>query len=196
MYSFSESDTSSTDFSLSRTLHNVENEFEDEQCVPSASCSAMGSSLSRALPDVENEFDAPTLPARRRKTPARRRVVQCQPTNGTGKIQPNEAREYVEVLGGLLYSPIEQRVPAKYMGAMDLRCPNCDAFYFRGKATQRAIYSHCCDCGRKSLPAISPVKSFLRELLEGRVHRHFRDNIRSHNSSLAFASFGAYIQVF
>ena len=78
-----------------------------------------------------------------------------------------------------------------YIGPMDSRCGFCGAFQFHGESV------NCCHGGKVSLPPLHPVPVTLYNLLTldtEEVH-HFRSHIRLYNSSLAFASMGANLDV-
>ena len=78
-----------------------------------------------------------------------------------------------------------------YIGAMDSQCSFCDAFQFRGESI------NCCHSGKVSFPTLRPIPVTIYNLLTADTEeaRHFREHIRLYNSSLAFASMGANLDV-
>ena len=100
------------------------------------------------------------------------------------------ARQNMEVFN-------ETTVNGHDVGNMDNICSACGALMFKdenhvGKLSQSATitFSACCGNGNIKLPPLKNPPDLLKNLLTGNTHRHkhFRDNIRAYNSSLAFAS--------
>ena len=79
-------------------------------------------------------------------------------------------------------------------GRMNIICEFCLSKNFSSEQPADKLFSHCCHKGLIKLPAIRT--SAIIERLMTRQHEHssnFFENIRSINSSLAFASMGANI---
>ena len=91
----------------------------------------------------------------------------------------------------------ETTVNGHDVGNMDNICSACGALMFKdenhvGKLSQSATitFNACCGNGNIKLPPLKNPPDLLKNLLTGNTHRHkhFHDNIRAYNSSLAFAS--------
>ncbi|GBM28947.1 hypothetical protein AVEN_232040-1 [Araneus ventricosus] len=79
-------------------------------------------------------------------------------------------------------------------GEMHNHCLKCGGLYFRDGKNTRGIYTHCCHNGNIIEQAsVYPVE--MRGLMDGsdELSVHFKNNIRSYNSALSFASMGAQI---
>ena len=86
-----------------------------------------------------------------------------------------------------LSSFVESTVDAQNIGSISNKCNECGAFKFKGEQTRSSL---CCSHGSIKLPTIKAPPKKLQNLLQGNTNRdcEFRGNIRSYNSSLAFAS--------
>ena len=71
-------------------------------------------------------------------------------------------------------------------------CQHCGAKYFTMERTISGEYNKCCKKGAVQLPPIATC-NLIRILMDGQhpQSQNFKENIRSFNSSLAFASLGA-----
>lgn len=88
----------------------------------------------------------------------------------------------------------EDSFPQHYCGELDVICTNCNALYFHTQQSADHIFSQCCSKGKIIMQSIK-VAPLIESLMTG-THKHsknFKENIRSLNSSLAFASMGANI---
>ncbi|GBM52971.1 hypothetical protein AVEN_111321-1 [Araneus ventricosus] len=77
---------------------------------------------------------------------------------------------------------------------MDNLCLKCGGLYFRDEKNTRGTYTHCCLNGNPIEQAsVYPVG--MKGLMDGsdELSVHFKNNIRSYNSALSFASMGAQI---
>ncbi|UYV63493.1 hypothetical protein LAZ67_2004302 [Cordylochernes scorpioides] len=86
-------------------------------------------------------------------------------------------------------------VPTEYIiGGLDIVCPYCSALHFPGET----VGSSCCHKGKVILPTLSSFPYEMMELMTSNSveAKYFQTNIRSYNSSLAFASMGAQVDVF
>jgi flagellar biosynthesis GTPase FlhF len=86
-----------------------------------------------------------------------------------------------------------------YHGRMDNVCQHCNALHFKGECTsdRNDEFKQCCHYGSVQLPDLLPYPDEIKALLQGTdlESRNFRENIRSYNSALAFASMGAQIDL-
>ncbi|ODM86919.1 ATP-dependent DNA helicase pif1 [Orchesella cincta] len=77
-----------------------------------------------------------------------------------------------------------------YLGKMDNECQHCHALHFNGERNWLKQFGDCCKSGkifpRPLHPYPEPLNSLLNFCEDNAVH--FRSNIRSYNSALAFAS--------
>ena len=88
-------------------------------------------------------------------------------------------------------------------GGQSLNCQYCGTKHFEGERPSDGIFTSCCRKGKVMLPKPQDINGdvveypdFLRQLLSEPNHpnfKHFRDNIRSYNSAISFASLGANI---
>jgi hypothetical protein len=97
----------------------------------------------------------------------------------------------------------ETEVDAHSCGVLDVVCQFCGSKNFAAERPSDGKFTSCCRKGKLKLE--SPVDvhgnvlqypQFLRELLSNPQHpdyRDFRENIRSYNSALSFASMGAKV---
>lgn len=82
------------------------------------------------------------------------------------------------------------------VGNPDVECTHCGAFNFAGEwigTRSNGHFSICCQNGQVNIPGNSILKDppkFLKEAFEGQMQKHqsFRNDVRSYNSALAFAS--------
>ncbi|GBN52290.1 hypothetical protein AVEN_51177-1 [Araneus ventricosus] len=79
-------------------------------------------------------------------------------------------------------------------GEMDNLCLKCGGLYFRDEKNTRGIYTHCCHNGN-IIEKASVYPMEMKGLWDGsdELSVHFKNNIRSYNNSLSFASMGAQI---
>ncbi|CAF1168023.1 unnamed protein product [Rotaria sordida] len=86
-----------------------------------------------------------------------------------------------------------------YHGRMDNICQHCNALHFKEECTsdRHDEFKQCCHYGSVQLPELLPYPDEIKTLLQGTdvESKHFRENIRSYNSALAFASMGAEIDL-
>lgn len=81
---------------------------------------------------------------------------------------------------------------------MDVVCPKCQALHFIGEKSSDGTFTQCCHKGKFIWNPHTNYPNFLKELLSNPndVHyKNFRDNIRSYNSAMSFASMGAQIDI-
>lgn len=88
-------------------------------------------------------------------------------------------------------------------GNLNIICQFCGSKNFIGERPSDGKFTSCCRKGKVKLPKIMDVHGveqvypgFLRRLLSDTNsprHRHFKENIRSYNSAVSFASMGAKI---
>jgi hypothetical protein len=80
------------------------------------------------------------------------------------------------------------------LGLMTHKCEFCSALYFVQEAVapkqERLMFENCCKKGDVHLEPLKGVPPYLRNLYESQSpnRQHFRQNIRSYNSALAFTS--------
>ena len=79
----------------------------------------------------------------------------------------------------------ERSVPQMSIGEMNIRCNHCLALHFIDETVQDH-FNNCCHNGLISLPD-PKVNDSLKELFS--TNRKFLNDIRTYNSSMAFASF-------
>ncbi|GBM45492.1 hypothetical protein AVEN_210224-1 [Araneus ventricosus] len=79
-------------------------------------------------------------------------------------------------------------------GEMGNLCLKCGELYFRDEKDTRGIYTHCCHNGN-IIEQVSVYPVEMKGLMDGsdELAVHFKNNIRSYNSALSFASMGAQI---
>ena len=92
----------------------------------------------------------------------------------------------------------DNEVQEQYLGSMDKKCIHCEALHFEAERTKSTkIFPNCCHNGTVK---ISPpeIPDELKALLDGtsRHSSHFITNIRSYNSSFAFASLQTNVERF
>lgn len=91
----------------------------------------------------------------------------------------------------------EFTVVEHYCGKMDIVCQSCGSKNFADEATGRnaTSFTPCCKKGKIKLDPIT-VSLYIQNLMKGhhKESKNFIENIRSFNSSLAFASTGAKIE--
>ncbi|XP_075188624.1 uncharacterized protein LOC142288848 [Anomaloglossus baeobatrachus] len=88
----------------------------------------------------------------------------------------------------------ENTIIQHYCGKMNSLCSKCNSHNFTDEKPADNLFTQCCQKGKIQLP-IPQYSDLLEQLMKG-SHPHsknFMDNIRSINSSHAFASFGANI---
>ncbi|UYV68762.1 hypothetical protein LAZ67_6000728 [Cordylochernes scorpioides] len=110
------------------------------------------------------------------------------PRRGRGRLAYRTRR------GNNAPNPISP-VPTEYIiGGLDIVCPYCSALHFPGET----VGSSCCHKGKVILPTLSSFPYEMMELMTSNSveAKYFQTNIRSYNSSLAFASMGAQVDVF
>ena len=90
----------------------------------------------------------------------------------------------------------ENDIKEHYLGPMIYRCTICQAKHFKGEMNSRKTFKSCCYNGHVLLdPPEYPA--LLRDLMSNTQHpfyNNFRQNIRSFNSALSFASMGANLE--
>jgi hypothetical protein len=84
-----------------------------------------------------------------------------------------------------------------YLGKMDNTCRHCGALHFKNEilSGEKEEYKQCCHYGSMELPALLRYPEEIKILLQGTDSegRDFRENIRSYNNVIAFASMDADI---
>ena len=90
----------------------------------------------------------------------------------------------------------ENDIKEHYLGPMTYRCTICQAKHFEEEMNSRKHFKSCCYQGHVLLdPPEYPA--LLRDLMSNphnQFYNNFRQNIRSFNSALSFASMGANIE--
>ncbi|UYV82699.1 hypothetical protein LAZ67_22000600 [Cordylochernes scorpioides] len=87
----------------------------------------------------------------------------------------------------------EDQIPLHFCGQLDQVCPKCRAKYFElEQTTYSKTFHKCCSKGKVELEPIQTTE-LLESLMTGKhqLSKNFKENIRSVNSALAFASMGA-----
>ncbi|UYV82231.1 hypothetical protein LAZ67_21001404 [Cordylochernes scorpioides] len=148
------------------------------------------SALVRAMKEIPLEKVRATIDqwperTRLRKEPA---ALPPSPLGATAAAMAGGGEE------GEQPNPISP-VPTEYLiGSLEIVCPNCSALHFPGETVGRS----CCHQGKVSLPGLSSFPYEIQELMTSNSveAKYFQTNIRSYNSSLAFASMGAQVDVF
>src|SRR5579875_2123471 len=82
--------------------------------------------------------------------------------------------------------------PQHSCGGLEFQCSHCHAKHFDDERTKTdKVFTKCCNKGKVRLTPIQ-TDSLIESLMQGRheYSKNFMDNIRSINSSLAFASMG------
>jgi hypothetical protein len=77
--------------------------------------------------------------------------------------------------------------------SMTFLCNHCRSLNFESEKTTRGIFSHCCHNGTVTVPE-QLFPEMLQDLLGNPAnvdYKHFHDQIRQYNASLAFASMNA-----
>ncbi|CAF1394809.1 unnamed protein product [Rotaria sordida] len=100
----------------------------------------------------------------------------------------------------LYAAALRDEFPAEiYHGRMDNICQHCNALHFKEECTsdRHDEFKQCCHYGSVQLPELLPYPDEIKALLQGTdvESKNFRENIRSYNSALAFASMGAEIDL-
>ncbi|UYV82863.1 hypothetical protein LAZ67_22001131, partial [Cordylochernes scorpioides] len=116
------------------------------------------------------------------------------PRRGRGRLALQSRRAYRTRRRNNAPNPISP-VPTEYIiGGLDIVCPYCSALHFPGET----VGSSCCHKGKVILPTLSSFPYEMMELMTSNSveAKYFQTNIRSYNSSLAFASMGAQVDVF
>ena len=92
----------------------------------------------------------------------------------------NRRRPFEQTFKGRLFPPNIQKF---VIGRMDQECIHCEALTFPGKKL------NCCHSGKVDMPPVTQYPEQLRGLLTANdaTSRHFLDNIRKYNSSVAFS---------
>ncbi|UYV78350.1 hypothetical protein LAZ67_16001049 [Cordylochernes scorpioides] len=88
----------------------------------------------------------------------------------------------------------EKEIIEFYCGQMNERCEFCNSLNFMGERPPDKKLTACCHKGKIELPE-QDYPEYLETLMNGVDHnsKNIMENIRSYNSSLAFASMGANI---
>ncbi|XP_037049075.1 uncharacterized protein LOC119083457, partial [Bradysia coprophila] len=96
----------------------------------------------------------------------------------------------------------ENAVAEHYCGPMNVKCQFCGSHNFLAMRPPDGKFTRCCQKGKLIIPkpVINGVEhgypQFLRTMMsmpQNPNYRHFREHIRSYNSSVSFASFGAQL---
>ena len=87
------------------------------------------------------------------------------------------------------------KISEHYIGKLNIKCIHCDALHFTAEKVANCgnSFNDCCSHGKVSLEDLPDPPKYLRSLFD-QTHpmtKHFFDNIRIYNNSLAFASFNA-----
>ena len=100
----------------------------------------------------------------------------------------------------------ENSTVEQYCGLMDCRCQFCGSKNFLQEKPTDGKFTSCCRKGKVKINqptdengAILEYPEFLQNMISNRddpSYRHFRENIRSYNSALSFASMGANVVEF
>ena len=92
--------------------------------------------------------------------------------------------------------PIQLPAPHS-LGDMNNRCRHCRARYFQEECTTQRIFTKCCFQGKVSLPPIQLPSQNVLDLFSGNTakSRHFLENIRHYNATMAMASWNATLTV-
>ena len=81
-------------------------------------------------------------------------------------------------------------------GEMEIECQFCGSFNFLQERPKDGKFNNCCHKGKVLVHVQQEYPQYLRQIISDPEHMHyrnFRDNIRSYNSALSFASMGAQI---
>ena len=132
-----------------------------------------------------------------RRREYRKRQTQEQKENcrvqGYQRQQKHRQQRSVSRLG----EETNEGVVNNYLGKMIYPCLHCDALHSKNEVAsgKKDEYRQCCHYGSVALPALLPYPEELKILLKetNREGKNFRENIRSFNNAVAFASMGANI---
>ena len=76
---------------------------------------------------------------------------------------------------------------------MNDKCEFCHALHFCGERPPDGKFTNCCHKGRVVIPRHKEHEPYLQDILSNPQHpdyKNFKENIRSYNSALSFASMG------
>jgi hypothetical protein len=96
--------------------------------------------------------------------------------------------------------PVFDGLPPNDLGAMNVRCPSCDALHWENESVSSSRVGHpefqmCCAHGKVNLTPLRLPPAPLYDLFIGDTHeaKQFRTNIVQYNAALAFTSLGVKI---
>lgn len=79
-------------------------------------------------------------------------------------------------------------------GSLNIPCQFCNALNFEAEKPSDGKFNTCCHKGKIKLPQRRPFPSYLQNLMtniDAPDYQNFKQNIRSYNSAISFASMGA-----
>lgn len=85
-------------------------------------------------------------------------------------------------------------VQEHYCGRMDKICSFCNSLNFEDERTTNKIFKSCCHGGKVAINNRREFPKYLKDLwtnTKNKDHKNFKKYIRSYNSAISFASFGA-----
>ena len=87
----------------------------------------------------------------------------------------------------------ECEIICHYLGKMDITCQFCGAKHFKQELAADKKFSNCCHKGKVILNDNENYPEYLHKLIinDCKKSKNFMNHVRSYNSALAFASFGA-----
>ncbi len=119
------------------------------------------------------------------------------------KLQAKDAshqRQRRQQSSSLYAALLENAFPSEsYIGKMDSVCRHYGALHFENECAsgRKEEFKQCCHYGSVQLPELLTYPDEMKDLLQGTdvEGKNFRENIRSYNNALAFASIGALIDL-
>lgn len=99
---------------------------------------------------------------------------------------------------GYLNSRNNLRVLEYSLGKYDIKCKYCSALHFKNEEKAKFTFKNCCSKGKYKISIRESYPEFLKNILvdnKNIFHKNMLDNIRSINSAVGFASFGANIDL-
>ena len=120
-----------------------------------------------------------------------RSVVDGRNKRRQSYLSRTQLQQHVSVIPQYLGRQFPPNVADFSVGQMNLTCHDCQTLRFPGEL------HNCCHNGKVTLAALAPYPPELTDLITHNDFRsqHFLKNIRQYNSAMAFASFGAKLDI-
>ncbi|KAI9332265.1 hypothetical protein BD770DRAFT_477723 [Pilaira anomala] len=111
-------------------------------------------------------------------------------------IRAERATRPAEVVPAAYISELDKMEPLD-LGRMDIQCPDCKVYHWKGKKTNGgSSWESCCKKGSVKLPLLNELSQLLNDLLTGAHPKStvFLKNVRQYTSAFAFTSFGTAVK--